>query len=159
MTTGKSKTILRRCFCRVHFKTKTTRKGLWIRLATLCYPLLPSTTITKNCPSWKIRHHHILGSRSCVASQSLYCSVDWAWRTKASAKSRSDYEWFLIGDCTKQETYRQKQRTLGEMNNKFEMLLMLFLLTFSEKGLSLCLPDCSGVCSMIGPMLKFHTKY
>jgi hypothetical protein len=40
---------------------------------------------------------------------------------------------FLIGDCTKQETYRQKQSTLGEMNNKFEMLLVLFLLTFSEK--------------------------
>jgi hypothetical protein len=55
-------------------------------------------------------------------------------------------------DCT-------KQRTLDEMNNKFELLLLLFLLTFSEKFLSLCLPDCSGVCKMIGSVLKFDIKY
>jgi len=55
-------------------------------------------------------------------------------------------------DCT-------KQRTLDEMSNKFELLLLLFLLTFSEKFLSLCRPDYSGVCKMIGPVLKFDSKY
>ena len=96
MNIAKSKTVSRVCSCMVHFKLNTPRKGLWIRVANLCCPLLPSTTITKNCPSWKIRHHHILRSLSCVASQSFYCWVDWAWRTKVSAKSRSYYRRFLV---------------------------------------------------------------
>lgn len=57
---------------------------------------------------------------------------------------------FLLGDCL-------KQRTLDEMKDKLDLLLSLS--TFSEKFLSLCLPDWSGVCKMIGPMLKFDTKY
>jgi len=78
--------------------------------------------------------------------------MDWAWTTKISANPDRTTSDFLSVDCT-------KQRTLDGMNNKFELLLLLFLLTFSEKFLSLCLPDSSGVCKMIGYMLKFEAKY
>ena len=40
MTIPKSKKILRGCSWRVHFQLNTTSKGLWIRLTTLCWPLL-----------------------------------------------------------------------------------------------------------------------
>ena len=57
--------------------------------------------------------------------------------------------------CTNCYTALTVQRlgteSLLNKNKKFEMLLLLLLLmTFSEKGLSLCIPDCSGVCKMMG---------
>jgi hypothetical protein len=67
-------------------------------------------------------------------------------------QSRSYYKRFHIGGL------HQTEDTDG-MNNKLQLLLLLFLLTFSDKSLSLCLPDSSGVCKMIGPMLKFDAKY
>jgi hypothetical protein len=87
-------------------------------------------------------------------------SVDWAWRKKASAKSRSYYRRVLIGGIAPNRKPTDRNRgILDEMNNKFEMFLLLFLLTFSEICLSLCLPDCSGLCKMMGPVLKFDAKY
>jgi hypothetical protein len=61
----------------------------------------------------------------------------------------------FLGARLKRKSADQNQK---KGNNKSETLLSPFLLTFSEKCFSLCLPGCRSDCKTLGPMLKSDAK-
>jgi len=65
----------------------------------------------------------------------------------------------VLGVAPKKKSADQNQEHLRNGNSKFEVPLLLFMLTFYGKVLSLCLPSCRSVCIVLGPVVECNTEW
>jgi len=152
MTLRKSKTVLRVCYWRVHFKLNMTRKWQWIRLANFVLPNASQYHNYEELPFMKdeaaphLASPFVCGFTVILLFGGLGVEDNGLWQIPI----------VLQAIC-----YRGIAPNRGYLIKWTRNLRCCYCCSpslFRENNL-VCLPKCSDVCKMMGLRLKFDTKH